>query len=203
MCNQPCAIASSTSSFEGLLARVRSCTLCAEELPAGPRPVVQMHPAARILIAGQAPGRKVHETGIPFNDPSGVRLRAWLGVDAATFYDPRLFALLPMAFCYPGRGRSGDRPPPPRCAETWRKPLLAQLPQLRLTVVLGQYAQVYHCNDRQSTLTRRVAAWRDYWPELMPLPHPSPRNTLWIRRNPWFEEELIPVLQQGVADILG
>jgi uracil-DNA glycosylase len=191
------------NQLDDLLVRVRSCTLCADELPGTPRPVLQIHPAARILVAGQAPGRRAHASGIPFDDASGVRLRSWLGVTAATFYDPQRIALVPMAFCYPGTGRSGDLPPPPRCAATWRDLLLAQLPHLQLTVVLGQYAHAYHFRDRRSTLTERVAAWRDYWPEVVPLPHPSPRNTLWLRRNPWFEQELIPALQQRVADILG
>lgn len=188
--------------FDDLLRQVYSCVLCENELPGGPRPVVQIHPAARILVAGQAPGRRVHESGIPFNDPSGVRLRSWLGVTTDTFYDPRLFALVPMAFCYPGSGRSGDLPPPSRCAETWRDSLLTLLPELQLTLVLGQYAHAYHFHDNRSNLTERVAAWRDYWPKLVPLPHPSPRNTLWLRRNPWFEENLIPILQHRVADIL-
>lgn len=188
--------------FEDLLARVQSCALCADQLPGGARPVVQIHPAARILVAGQAPGRKVHESGIPFNDPSGVRLRSWLGVSTDSFYDPQQFALVPMAFCYPGTGRSGDLPPLPRCAKTWREPLLSRLTDLQLIVVLGQYAHAYHFHDSRSTLTERVAAWRDYWPDLVPLPHPSPRNTLWLRRNPWFEQNLIPILQQRVAEIL-
>ncbi|SRR6056297_1448038 len=191
-----------STQFDELLARVHSCTLCANELPDGPRPVVQIHPAARILIAGQAPGRRVHASGIPFNDPSGVRLRSWLGVSADTFYDPQLFALVPMAFCYPGSSRSGDLPPPPRCAKIWRDSLLSLLPDLKLTLVLGQYAHAYHFHDSRSTLTERVIAWRDYWPDLVPLPHPSPRNTLWLRRNPWFEQNLIPILQQRVAEIL-
>lgn len=190
------------TQFDDVLAQVRACVLCENELPAGPRPVVQIHPAARILIAGQAPGRRVHESGIPFNDPSGVRLRSWLGVTADTFYDPQLFALVPMAFCYPGSGRSGDLPPPSRCAKTWRESLLSLLPDLQLTLVLGQYAHAYHFQDSRSNLTERVAAWRDYWPDMVPLPHPSPRNTLWLRRNPWFEQNLIPILQQRVADIL-
>jgi uracil-DNA glycosylase len=190
------------TNFDNLLARVRSCTRCAAELPNGPRPVVQIHPAARILIAGQAPGRAVHASGIPFDDPSGVRLRSWLGITAGTFYDPQLFALVPMAFCYPGSGRSGDLPPPARCADIWRDRLLSRLPDLQLTVVLGQYAHAYHFRDGRSTLTERVAAWRDYWPDLVPLPHPSPRNALWLRRNPWFEQEVLPVLQQRVAEIL-
>lgn len=196
-----CVVAA-MNSFDDLLAQVCSCTRCADELANGPRPIVQVHPAARILIAGQAPGRKVHASGIPFDDPSGVRLRSWLGITATSFYDPQLFALVPMAFCYPGSGRSGDLPPPPRCAEIWRDRLLSLLPDLQLTIVLGQYAQAYHFRDGSSTLTERVAAWRDYWPELVPLPHPSPRNGLWLRRNPWFEEEVLPALQQRVDAIL-
>jgi uracil-DNA glycosylase len=190
------------TDFDNLLARVRSCTRCAAELPNGAQPIVQIHPAARILIAGQAPGRAAHASGIPFDDPSGVRLRSWLGITVTTFYDPRLFALVPMAFCYPGSGRSGDLPPPPCCAETWRDRLLSLLPDLQLTVVLGQYAHGYHFRDGRATLTERVAAWRDYWPDLVPLPHPSPRNALWLRRHPWFEQEVLPVLQQRVAEIL-
>lgn len=190
------------TDFDNLLARVRSCNHCADELPNGPRPVVQIHPAALILIAGQAPGRAVHASGIPFDDPSGERLRSWLGVTGDTFYDPHLFALMPMAFCYPGSGRSGDLPPPASCAEIWRDKLLSRLPGLQLTIVLGQYAHAYHFHDGISKLTERVAAWRGYWPDLVPLPHPSPRNALWLRRHPWFDEEVLPALQQRVTEIL-
>ena len=161
-----------------------------------------MRPKARILIAGQAPGRKVHETGVPFNDASGDRLRAWLGVSRDVFYDARKVAILPMGFCYPGTGRSGDLPPRPECAPQWRAPLLAQLKNLQLTLVIGQYAQAWHLPDEGSSLTEIVQAWRKHWPETVPLPHPSPRNNLWLKRNPWFEAELIPVLQARVATIL-
>ncbi len=184
-----------------LLAEVRACTLCEPHLPLGARPVLQLHSTAKILIAGQAPGRKVHESGLPFDDASGNRLREWLGVDRDTFYDPQKFAILPMGFCYPGTGKSGDLPPRPECAPAWRQRLLDQLPQLQLTLVLGQYAQAYHFEGRMS-VTERVQAWRRSWPSALPLPHPSPRNNLWLDRNPWFAEELLPPLRRRVAELL-
>ena len=171
-------------------------------MPLGPRPVVQVHPLARILIAGQAPGRKVHETGVPFNDASGDRLRAWLGVSREVFYDARQVAILPMGFCFPGTGKSGDLPPRPECAPKWRAALLGHLKNLQLTLVIGQYAQAYHLPDEGSSLTEIVHAWRKNWPHTVPLPHPSPRNNLWLRRNPWFEKELIPVLRTRVLAVL-
>lgn len=189
------------ASFSSLLSDVRACTICAEHLPLGPRPVLQMHPRARILIAGQAPGRKVHESGKPFDDPSGDRLRDWLGVTHDMFYDPEQIAIVPMGFCYPGTGKSGDLPPRPECAPTWRKQLLARLRHLEFTVVLGQYAQAYHFDGARS-VTELVKSWQTYWPHLVPLPHPSPRNNLWLRKNPWFEAELMPLLRQRVAEIL-
>lgn len=185
-----------------LLANVRACTLCAAHLPLGPRPVVQMHPSARILIAGQAPGRKVHETGVPFNDASGERLRDWLGMSREVFYDERQVAILPMGFCYPGTGKSGDLPPRPECAPAWRAPLLASLKNLQLTLVIGQYAQDYHLPHAKGTLTELVQDWRAYWPHTVPLPHPSPRNNLWLKRNPWFEAKLLPVLRERVAHLM-
>jgi uracil-DNA glycosylase len=191
-----------SSEVASLLARVRACTHCADLLPLGPRPVLQLDPQARILIAAQAPGRRVHATGLPFNDPSGDRLRAWLGVDRVTFYDARKLALVPMGFCYPGTGKAGDLPPRPECAALWRAPLLATLKQLELTLVVGQYALAYHLPDAPRTLTETVRQWRQYWPAVLPLPHPSPRNNLWLRRNPWFEAEVVPVLRARVAEIL-
>ena len=189
-------------SLVSLLAEVRACTVCAEHLPLGPRPIVQVHPAARILIAGQAPGSRVHETGIPFNDASGERLRSWLGMSREVFYDPRQVAILPMGFCFPGTGRSGDLPPRPECAPTWRATLLSRMKKLQLTLVIGQYAQVYHLPRGGSSLTEVVQGWREFWPHTVPLPHPSPRNNLWLKRNPWFEEELIPVLRERVLAVL-
>ena len=188
-------------TFDDLAAEVRACTICAEHLPLGPRPVVQVDPAARILIVGQAPGRKVHETGVPFDDPSGDRLRDWLGLAPAEFYDPRLVAIVPMGFCYPGTGRSGDLPPRPECAPAWRERLLAGLANVQLTLVIGQYAQAWHLPGPSTSVTEAVAAWRQLWPAVVPLPHPSPRNNMWLRRNPWFDTDLLPVLREKVAEI--
>ncbi|WP_373187618.1 uracil-DNA glycosylase family protein [Halopseudomonas sp.] len=167
----------------------------------GPRPVVQLDPQARILIVGQAPGRKVHESGIPFDDASGARLRDWLGVTREVFYDCAQFAIVPMGLCYPGKGASGDNPPRPECAPAWRSQLLSHLPRVELTLVIGQYAHAYHFADTHS-LTERVASWRNYWPRQVPMPHPSPRNNIWLRRNPWFETEVVPALQARVATLL-
>ena len=191
------------STVVALLRDVRACTLCAKHLPHGPRPVLQLHPQARVLIAGQAPGRKVHASGIPFDDASGDRLRDWLGVSREVFYDAHRMAILPMGFCYPGTGASGDLAPRAECAAAWRSPLLALLKNLQLTVAIGQYALDYHLADAAGTLTDKVRAWRDHWPALIPLPHPSPRNNLWLKRNPWFEQELVPVLRERVAAVLG
>lgn len=191
------------TSFTALLGKINACTVCTAHLPHGVRPVFQIHPQARILIAAQAPGRKVHDTGVPFNDASGDRLRDWMGVTRDVFYDAKQIALLPMGFCYPGRGKSGDLPPRRECAPTWRAPLLAHLRHLELTLVVGQYAQAYHINQPSSSLTEIVQSWRSYGPKIIPLPHPSPRNNIWLRRNPWFEQELVPVLRQRVTQVLG
>lgn len=191
------------NAFKALLAEVSACEVCTPFLPLGPRPVVQLHPKASILIAGQAPGRKVHETGIPFDDPSGERLREWLGIDRATFYNAKKIAILPMGFCYPGTGKSGDLPPRPECTQTWRVQLLAQLPRLQLTLVIGQYAQDYHLTDSPyKTLTETVRAWKTFWPTHIPLPHPSPRNNIWLKRNPWFETDLLPMLRFKTRELL-
>ena len=164
--------------------------------------MLQVHADARILVAGQAPGRKVHELGMPFADASGERLRAWLGMTDEVFYDPKLVAILPMGFCFPGTGKAGDLPPRPECARAWREKLLGRLQKLRLTLVIGQYAQAYHLPQAGKSVTNVVAAWREYWPNVVPLPHPSPRNNLWLRRNPWFEQELVPQLRTQVAKVL-
>jgi uracil-DNA glycosylase len=189
-------------SFSSLLDEVRACTLCEAHLPLGPRPVLQLHPKARILIAGQAPGKKVHESGVPFDDASGNRLREWLGVTREEFYDPKQIAILPMGFCFPGSGKSGDLPPRSECAPAWRNQLLGHLRHLELTLVLGQYAQAYHFDEDSSSLTELVQSWRSHWPHLVPLPHPSPRNNLWLRRNPWFEHEVLPSLRKRVSEVL-
>lgn len=189
-------------AFTQLLDSVRRCTLCAAQLPLGPRPILQIHPHSRILIAGQAPGRKVHESGIPFADASGDRLREWMGISREVFYNAAQVAILPMGLCYPGTGKSGDLPPRPECAPAWRARLLAQLKDLRLTLVIGQYAQAYHLPGAGQSVTALVQAWRHHGSAIIPLPHPSPRNNLWLRRNPWFENELLPLLRERVARVL-
>ncbi|QLC26213.1 uracil-DNA glycosylase family protein [Parasphingopyxis algicola] len=186
-------------TLDTLLPSIRDCRLCAGTIPEPIRPVLQAHRSARILIAGQAPGRKVQASGVPFDDASGERLRDWMGVDRETFYDPARIAILPMAFCYPGKGKSGDLPPPPVCAETWRETLLAKLPNLRLTLVIGQYAMGWHLDTPRRTLTETVRNWRDFDAATLPLPHPSPRNNIWLAKNPWFGEDLLPHLRSRVA----
>ena len=162
-----------------------------------------MSNSAKILIVGQAPGRRVHETGIPFDDPSGNRLREWMGIDKSVFYDESKIAIVPMGFCFPGTGKSGDLPPRPECAETWRKKLLNELPQISLTLVIGQYAQAWHLGQLvKQNLTETVKAWKEFGPEIIPLPHPSPRNNIWLKKNPWFEQEVLPKLQAKVKSIL-
>lgn len=185
-----------------LVERARACTLCAPHLPLGPRPVLSLEPDARVLIVGHAPGTRVHETGIPWNDPSGDRLRAWLDVDRDTFYDAHRFAIVPTGLCYPGRARGGDAPPRPECAPRWHPPLRAALPELRLTLLLGAHAQAYYLGPSRGTLGDRVRAWRDLSPEWFPLPHPSPRNRRWLAQRPWFEDEIVPALRAAVAAAL-
>ena len=186
-------------ALDTLLAEVRACRLCASSLPLGPRPVLVAHAAARILVVGQAPGTKVHLSGRPFDDASGDRLRLWMGLDRLAFYDPTLVAFLPMGFCYPGRGPSGDLPPRPECAASWRAKLLAQLPRIELMLLVGQYAQAWHLGvQRKATLTETVRTWHDYGPLKVPLPHPSPRNNIWLARNPWFEQDVVPMLRERV-----
>ena len=191
------------TSLASLLKEVRACAICESALPLGPRPVLQLHAKAKILIAGQAPGRKVHESGVPFDDASGKRLREWLGVTRDVFYDPQQVAILPMGFCFPGTGKSGDLAPRSECAPAWRERLLSHLKQLEITIVLGQYAQKYHFGEASSSVTGLVKSWREYWPDMVPLPHPSPRNNIWLRKNPWFEVELLPSLRQRVSESLG
>jgi uracil-DNA glycosylase len=190
------------NSFASLLAEVRACTICAAHLPHGSRPVLQIHPQARLLIASQAPGRKVHESGVPFDDASGDRLREWMGLTREVFYDSRRIAILPMGLCFPGTGKSGDLPPRPECMLTWHDLLLGHLRHLEVTLVVGQYAQTYHMNKERSSLTETVRNWRSHWPKIVPLPHPSPRNNIWLSRNPWFEKELVPMLRRRVSEIL-
>ena len=190
------------SPLPPLLKRIRGCRLCTAQLPHGVRPILQISPNARILIAGQAPGRKVHASGIPFDDASGDRLRDWLGMSREAFYDADTVAILPMGFCYPGSGQNGDLPPRPECAPAWREQLLQQLTQLKLTLAIGQYAQAYHLPTRHRSVTAAVQAWRDYWPDILPLPHPSPRNNRWLQGNPWFASEVIPMLHARIRTLL-
>lgn len=192
----------SAQSLTSLLREVRACRLCEPHLPKGPRPVVQVGARAGILIAGQAPGRRVHESGVPFDDPSGDRLRDWLGVTRATFYDATKIALLPMGFCYPGTGRTGDLPPRPECADAWRQMLLDRMPAVRLTIVIGQYAMRWHLKGAGAGLTEIVRSWKTHRPGCIPLPHPSPRNNLWLKKNPWFEREVLPYLKRRVRQLL-
>ena len=189
-------------SFDLLLAEVRACRICAAQLPLEPRPVLQIDPRARILLASQAPGRKAHASGVPFSDASGERLRDWLGLAPAQFYDPARVAIVPMGLCFPGTGRAGDLPPRPECAAHWRERLLAQLPALRLTLLIGRYAMAYHLPASGGAVTAAVRDWRSNWPAVVPLPHPSPRNNLWLRRNPWFAQELLPALRTQVRRVL-
>ncbi|WP_318343807.1 uracil-DNA glycosylase family protein [Flagellimonas baculiformis] len=189
--------------MEQLLSQIRSCTHCKEHLPLGPRPIVAAHPESKIAIIGQAPGTKVHQTGIPWDDPSGRQLRNWLGVSDEQFYDDRLFALVPMGFCYPGKGKSGDLPPRPECAPQWHAPLLEQMPNLKLTILIGQYAQKnYLGDDMKSNLTETVKKYREFLPQYFVLPHPSPRNRFWLSKNPWFDEEVLPELRKRVSNSL-
>ena len=186
-----------------LLAEVAACTVCTPHLPLGPRPILQVGARARLLIAGQAPGRRVHERGIPFDDRTGDALRAWLGIDRATFYDPERVAILSIGFCYPGRGQGGDLPPRPECAPLWQARLLARMPAVGLTLLLGRHAQRHHLGARcRPSLTDTVRAFRDYLPTHFPLPHPSPRNRPWFQRHPWFEQQVLPALRVEVHSVL-
>ncbi|MEO1654417.1 MAG: uracil-DNA glycosylase family protein [Bacteroidota bacterium] len=189
--------------MKSLLNEIRACEVCTSHLALGPRPIVEGHPQSRLLIIGQAPGRKVHESGIPWDDASGKNLRAWLGISADTFYDVEQVALLPMGFCFPGTGKSGDLPPRPECAPLWHERLLDQMKEVRLILLIGKYAQDYYLKKKaQKNLTETVKQYRSYLPKYFPLPHPSPRNNIWQKKNPWFKEALIPTLQTRVQEAL-
>ncbi|WP_153445675.1 uracil-DNA glycosylase family protein [Vibrio algicola] len=186
--------------FETLLTDIQQCRICESALEHGCRPVVQAHPEAKLLIIGQAPGIKVHQSGVPFDDASGERLRMWLNIDSDTFYDPKKVAIMPMGFCYPGKGKSGDLAPRKECAPQWHDALLAQLPNIEMTLLIGQYAQNYYLTQSElgskpKTLTDTVKAWRQWAPTYLPIPHPSPRNNIWLKKNPWFEQDIIPYIQ--------
>ncbi len=184
-----------------LLEEVRRCCLCQEHLPLGPRPVVQAASTARLLIIGQAPGTRVHESGIPWNDPSGDRLREWLQMDKPRFYDPTQVAIMPMGFCYPGKGQSGDLPPRPECAPAWHAKIKNQLPDIALTLLIGDYAQRYYLREKPKNLTDTVKMNANWAPDVIALPHPSPRNNLWLRKNPWFETEILPMLKEKIDQL--
>lgn len=194
--------ASSVDALDALLADIRACRLCAPALPHQPRPVIQASDSAPILLVGQAPGRKVQQSGLPFDDASGDRLRTWLGVERSQFYDPRCFAIAPMGFCYPGTGAHGDLPPRPECAPLWREPLLKQLRGVQLTVLIGQYAIRWHSDIQYSRVRDAVADWRSQWPQQIAVPHPSPRNRRWFSQHPWFEADVVPSLRERVAELL-
>ena len=193
------AVASAYPTLEALLTAVRSCRACEADLPLGPRPVLSASATARILIVGQAPGVRVHLTGIPWDDASGARLRGWMGVDEDAFRDVSRIAIIPIGCCYPGRGRGGDLPPRRECAALWRDQLLARLPRIALTLLVGQHAQRHFLGPRRKpSLAETVKAWREYAPHYLPLPHPSPRNQPWLQRHPWFERQLVPVLRAQI-----
>ncbi|MEJ2442705.1 MAG: uracil-DNA glycosylase family protein [Exilibacterium sp.] len=185
-----------------VLNQVRSCRVCEHALPLGANPVLRASASARVLIVGQAPGTRVHATGIPWNDPSGDRLREWMGLDRDIFYNEVNIAIVPMGFCYPGRGRSGDLPPRKECAPMWHEKIMAGLNQLELILLVGSYAQAHYLPGKFSSLTERVKAWRQYTPRYLPLVHPSPRNRLWLKNNPWFEREVVPYLRKRVRQLL-
>ena len=193
---------SNQSALKQLLREVRGCRICEEHLPLGPNPVLRASHSARLLLIGQAPGTRVHETGIPWNDPSGDRLREWLQIDRELFYDETKIAIIPMGFCYPGKGKSGDLPPRPECAPQWHEKLFNQLPNLKLRLLVGKYAQNYYLGSQRQSLANTVRYYKDCLPDFFPLPHPSPRNIRWFRNNPWFEAEVIPVLRERVSGML-
>ncbi len=188
------------NSLDQLLQKIAACDICAAHLPLGPRPVVRLKPSARLVIIGQAPGTRVHKTGIPWNDSSGDRLRDWLGIDRDAFYDSPHIAIMPMGFCYPGRANSGgDNPPRPECALAWHEQALAVMPEIEMTLLVGQYAQKHYLGvKRQNTMTATVEHWRDYLPQVLPTPHPSWRTTGWLKKNPWFEQVVVPYLRAQV-----
>jgi len=190
-------------NLESLLTAVRGCRACEAHLPLGPRPVLSAGETARILVVGQAPGARVHTSGIPWDDPSGDRLRAWMSVGTDVFYDPSRVAIIPMGYCYPGRGKAGDLPPRSECASLWLGQLLAHLTRIELTLLIGRYAQRHFLgNRRRPSLVETVRDWQDYAPEYLPLPHPSPRNQPWFKRHPWFEQQLLPVLRERVGALI-
>ncbi len=185
-----------------VLVQARACRLCEHSLSHGANPVIQADSNAKLLIIGQAPGLKVHESSIPWNDASGDRLRDWLGIDKDHFYDPTKVAIVPMGFCYPGKAKSGDLPPRKECAPKWHAAILSHLPNIEMTLLIGQYAQNYYLEDKPATLTETVKHWQDWVPQYIPLPHPSPRNNIWLKKNPWFESDILPYIRQTLSEVL-
>lgn len=189
--------------MKNLLASIGRCSICTEHLPLGPNPIVTAHSDARVVIIGQAPGLKVHKTSIPWDDPSGKQLRSWLGVSDIDFYDASKISLIPMGFCYPGKGKTGDLPPRPECAPQWHGSLLEKMPKVELVILIGMYAQRYYLGkSAHKTLTDTVRHFESYGPKFFPLPHPSPRNRFWLKKNPWFDIEVLPVLKIAFAKAL-
>ncbi len=196
-------MSSQVDDLELLLTKVRACENCELDLPHGVRPVLQIGMQAKVLIAGQAPGAKVHASGVPFDDASGERLRDWMGVDKTTFYDESKIAILPMGFCYPGTGKSGDLAPRKECAELWRRKVLDLMPNVQLVLVIGKYAIDWHLPDaRKNNLTNTVKEWRTHWPKHLPMPHPSPRNNIWLKKNSWFENDVLPSLKSRIQELV-
>ncbi|MBX2843055.1 MAG: uracil-DNA glycosylase family protein [Flammeovirgaceae bacterium] len=191
------------TKLQHLIGEIKTCTVCKDFLPLEPNPVLEATSKSKILIIGQAPGTRVHNTGIPWNDPSGDRLRKWMDLDKATFYDTEKIAIIPMGFCYPGKGKSGDLPPRKECAPLWHQSLLDLMPEIELTLLIGRYAQQYYLGkNSKKTLLETVKSYEDFLPKFLPLVHPSPRNTYWLRKNPWFEEKVVPELQLKIQEML-
>ncbi len=190
------------TALNEILTEIKHCRICEPELALGANPVIQVSESAKILIIGQAPGTRVHKTSVPWNDPSGDRLRDWLQLEKSQFYDPTKIAIMPMGLCYPGKGKSGDLPPRKECAPKWHASVMAHLPNIELTLLIGMYAQNYYLKDKPKTLTETVRKWQQWTPNYLPLPHPSPRNTLWLRKNPWFEAEVVPYAAKEVRRLL-
>jgi uracil-DNA glycosylase len=189
--------------MDKLLSEIRNCSVCKDFLPNIPRPIIQASSVSKIVIIGQAPGQKVQNSGIPWDDTSGNNLREWLGVDKETFYNDKIFALIPMGFCFPGNGKSGDLPPRTECAPLWHQQVLESIPEIKLTLLIGQYAQKYYLkNNVKASLTETVKNYQEYLPNYIPLPHPSPRNNIWQKKNTWFKENLVRVLQEKVVSVI-